>query len=82
MRRSPGTLLGVSKPRIAFGVSIGDRLELVSMGEDPRPLEPGTVGVVVHICDIEGFEQIGVAWENGRTLALLPGVDRWKRVMP
>lgn len=77
---SPGTLLGMSTPRTAFGVSIGDRLELVAMGEDPRPLEPGTTGIVVHLCDTAGFEQIGVAWENGRTLALLPEADRWRRL--
>jgi len=50
------------------------------MGEDPRPLEPGTTGIVVHLCDTAGFEQIGVAWENGRTLALLPEADRWRRL--
>lgn len=63
-----------------FGVSVGDRIRLLSMGDDPRPIAPGTVGTVVHICTASGFEQIGVRWENGRSLAVIPGIDRWYRV--
>lgn len=68
----------MGNPQSAFGVSIGDRIELISMGTDPDPVDPGTRGTVVHLCDLAGFEQIGVRWDNGRSLSLIPGTDRWR----
>jgi hypothetical protein len=67
-------------PSNAFGVSVGDRIELLAMLDDPHPLPVGTIGTVVHLCDTPGLEQIGVTWKNGRTLALIPGTDSWRRV--
>lgn len=82
MRRTPGarTVTCMANPDTAFGVSVGDRIELVSMGDDPHPVSPGTRGTVVHLCDTPGFEQIGVNWDDGRRLALIPGSDRWRNV--
>lgn len=60
----------------AFGVRINDQITVVAM-DDPDPVAAGTGGTVIWICDTPGFEQIGVDWENGRTLALIPGVDSW-----
>lgn len=42
--------------------------------EDPRPVPSGTVGTVLCVDDIG---QIHVSWDNGSTLALLPGTDRY-----
>lgn len=68
----------MSNPKQAFGVRLGDRIELVHMGADPAPIVPGTRGTVDHLCDSLGLEQIGVKWDNGRHLNLIPGVDSWK----
>lgn len=54
----------------------GTRLRLHSMA-DPQAVPPGTTGTVVYVDDMG---QIGMRWDNGRSLALVPGVDRFTRV--
>jgi len=76
----PATVRPMSNPRSAFGVTIGDRVELIAMPNDPHPVRPGTRGTVTHLCDTRGMEQIGVAWDDGRSLAIIPGTDRWRRI--
>ena len=54
---------------------IGDRIRLLSMPDDPDPLPIGATGMVVGIT--EGpMAQVGVDWDNGRSLMLIPGVDQ------
>lgn len=55
--------------------NIGDRIELVHMGDDPDPITPGTRGTIDHIGGtFQGQTQIGVDWDNGRALmVLIPG---------
>jgi hypothetical protein len=55
--------------------AVGDRIELLHMGDDPDPIAPGTQGTVDHIGGtINGQTQIGVDWDSGRSLmVLLPG---------
>jgi hypothetical protein len=72
------TVCCMGNPRSAFGVSIGDRVELLRMSHDPAPVAVGTHGTVDHLCDTPGLEQIGVRWDDGRSLSLLPGIDRWR----
>lgn len=55
----------------------GTRVECVCMPDDPRPIEPGTRGTVQFVDDVG---DIHVAWDNGRGLALVPGVDHFKIV--
>jgi len=59
----------------------GQRVECVSMFADPCPIVPGDRGTVTRV------EQWGagphnanihVAWDSGRTLALLSEIDEWK----
>lgn len=65
---------------------VGERIELLAMPDDPDPIPAGTRGTVTRV--VRGYPQgtatfgeIDVAWDNGRTLNLIPGVDRW-RVLP
>lgn len=54
----------------------GTRVRCIHM-QDSNPVPANTCGTVVHIDDIA---QIHVAWDNGSTLALIPGVDRFEKL--
>ena len=50
----------------------GTKICCDSMDDDLAPVESGTIGKVDFVDDAG---QIHVDWQNGRTLALIPGVD-------
>jgi len=50
------------------------------MQDDPDPVPYGIEGTVMYANDDPQFSQIGVDWDNGRNLALLPKVDRYSVV--
>ena len=62
----------------------GDRIRLVAMQDDPDPIQPGSVGTVVHVDRHGGgrevWHQIDVAWDNGRTLMLVSPPDAFEIV--
>ena len=49
------------------------------MGDDPRPVAPGTRGSVRFVDDMGS---IHMHWDNGRTLALIPGEDSFRKLTP
>lgn len=49
----------------------GTRIVLESMN-DPHAPPPGTKGTVVYVDDMG---QIGMKWDNGSSLSLMPGLD-------
>ena len=51
------------------------RIELINMDDPYHPVEPGTKGTVTHVDDMG---DIHVKWDNGRTLALVVGVDEFR----
>jgi hypothetical protein len=55
----------------------GTRIQLIEMGDDPRPIPPGTKGTVEFVDDMG---QIHMKWDNGRTLALVPSEDRFIKI--
>ena len=59
----------------------GQRVECVLMLDEHDPVPPGARGTVTHV-DKWGASNnsanVHVAWDNGRTLALLTDVDQWK----
>ena len=55
----------------------GDRIRLIAMPDDPDPVPAGSTGTVLS-ATTGRFAQIEVEWDNGRTLALIPGVDRYE----
>jgi hypothetical protein len=65
----------------------GDRIELVSMPDDPDPILPGTQGTVtwdggmVTMFD-RPYQQVSVKWDNGRTLGLAIPPDVVKVINP
>ena len=55
----------------------GTRVMLNNMNDPYSPVEPGTRGAVRYVDDAG---QIGVAWDNGRSLSLIPGVDSFRKL--
>ena len=55
----------------------GTRIILLHMADDPRPIPDNTRGTVDHVDDLG---QIHCSFDNGRYLAMLPGVDRFRRL--
>lgn len=55
----------------------GTRIELISMEDPYAPILPGTKGTVDFVDDMG---QIHMKWDNGRTLALVPGEDNFKKI--
>ena len=53
----------------------GTRIELVMMGSDPRPIEPGTRGTVDHVDDLG---TIHCTFDNGRRLGIIPEEDSFR----
>ena len=50
----------------------GTRIELDYMGDDPRPIDPGTKGTVRVVDDMG---TVHCNFDNGRRLGLVPGED-------
>lgn len=53
----------------------GTRIELISMGADPQPIEAGTRGIVTGVDDMASLM---VRWDNGRGLNLAYGEDKYR----
>ena len=53
------------------------RILLQHMDDPYAPVSTGTRGTVRYVDDIG---QIGVAWDNGRSLSLIPGVDTYRKL--
>ena len=53
----------------------GTRITLHSM-DDPQAPPPGTKGTVRYV---DGLGQIGVEWDNGSSLSLIPGKDHFHK---
>ena len=60
----------------------GQRIECVSMANDPDAITPGSRGTVLRVQNIPCFndDHIDVAWDDGRTLCLIASIDEWKVV--
>lgn len=57
----------------------GTRIALISMEDDVRPVPSGTRGTVRYVDD---WGQIGIAWDNGSSLSLIPGIDHFRKLTP
>ena len=55
----------------------GTRIELIEMGDDPRPIQSGTKGTVRVVDDMG---TVHCDFDNGRCLGLIPGVDSFKKI--
>ena len=62
--------------RIKEQYPAGTKVELISMDDTQAP-PPGTKGTVECVDDAG---QVHVRWETGSGLALIPGVDSFKKI--
>lgn len=53
---------------------VGKRIVLEHM-DDPEPIPDGATGTVVAVDD---WGHIHVQWDNGRSLSVIPGEDRFQ----
>lgn len=65
--------------RIKNHYPAGTRIELISMNDPFAPVPSGMKGSVDYVDDAG---QIHMKWDNGRTLAVLPGVDSFRKLTP
>jgi hypothetical protein len=59
-------------------VKVGDRVELLFINDTWTRLDKGSKGTVFKIDDTQSERVIWIRWENGETLALLEGIDKYK----
>lgn len=63
--------------RLRKNYPVGTRVVLHSMDDPYAPVPPGTKGTVTYVDDMG---QIGVNWDNGSGLSLMPGEDTFSKV--
>ncbi|MGV3483348.1 MAG: DUF4314 domain-containing protein [Planctomycetaceae bacterium] len=68
--------------KIGTALKVGDRVRLVSMGDDPDPIPAGEIGTVVGVYPQDDWQQIDVDWDCGRSLMLVTPPDRVEVVRP
>ena len=57
----------------------GDRIELISTDDPVTRLRPGDRGTVTRVTT-GPYGSIGVRWDDGSGLSLIPDQDRWRIV--
>ena len=65
--------------RMKKNYPVGTRIELDHMDDPFAPIQPGSRGTVQYVDDIG---QIGMKWDDGRGLALVPGEDSFHKLSP
>lgn len=55
----------------------GTRIMLLSMGDDPQPIEDNTRGTVQVVDDLGTLH---CDFDDGRSLGIVPGEDRFRRL--
>ena len=55
----------------------GTRIMLLSMGNDPSPVESGTRGTVIAVDDVGTLH---CRFDNGRQLGIVPGEDSFRKL--
>jgi hypothetical protein len=61
-------------------LEVGDEVVCVNMDDQFSPVKAGTTGVVKSVSNVQGSNVYYVKWDSGSSLALLDGVDQWRKV--
>jgi hypothetical protein len=62
-------------------LEVGDEVVCVNMDDNFSPVKAGTPGVVKSVSDVQGSKVYYVKWDSGSSLALLEGVDQWRKAV-
>lgn len=54
---------------------LGKQIQLVFTDDQYTNLKPGNIGIVNFIDD---FGTVHVNWDDGSSLGLIPGIDKWR----
>lgn len=54
---------------------VGRRVRMIEMPDDPDPINPGEEGEVIGV---DALGQAMVSWDSGRSLSLIPGIDKYE----
>ena len=57
---------------------IGKKIELILCTDEFTALTPGTQGIINYVDDTG---TVFVDWDNGSSLGLIPGIDKWKFII-
>ena len=59
----------------------GDKVVCIKMDDPYSPVKAGTPGIVKNVSEVFGEKQYYVNWKSGSKLALIEGVDMWRKVI-
>jgi|688.fasta_scaffold506830_2 hypothetical protein len=62
-------------------LEVGDKVICVKMDDEYSPVKPGTPGTVKSVSEVQGSKIYYVNWLGGSKLALLDGVDKWRKIV-
>jgi hypothetical protein len=62
-------------------LEVGDKVICVNMDDEYSAVKPGTPGTVKSVSDVQGSKIYYVSWLTGSKLALIDGVDNWKKIV-
>lgn len=70
-------MFNMNKAEIEARYPVGSRIRMMHMDDPYSPIPAGMTGTVRCIDDAG---QIHMSWDNGRSLAIIPEVDRFTRI--
>ena len=59
----------------------GDKVICIHMDDEFSSVAGGMPGIVQSTANVFGTDQYYVKWRNGSSLALIDGVDQWRKVV-
>jgi hypothetical protein len=62
-------------------LEVGDKVICIHMDDEFSPVAGGMPGVVKSVATVFGEKQYYVDWRNGSSLALIDGIDQWRKVV-
>lgn len=74
---SSPTLGAMEKLKYDMSHLLRRRIELVSCNDKYTNLRPGSQGTIVII---DSLGTVFAEWDDGSTLGLIPGVDKWRYI--
>lgn len=62
-------------------LEVGDKIICVKMDDPYSPVKPGTPGTVKSVSNVQGSKIYYINWLGDSKLALIEGVDKWRKIV-